>query len=214
MDAGLLPVKGLARAKTRLAPEFDDRQRRAIASALLDDALALCGSVEFLEWWVVSEDDDVLARAAGAGLKTVADPGTGLNDAVAAGVEEVLAAGAESVTVVPCDVPLAYRGDLVDLLDTGATSDIVLVPAGDDGGTNALFLSPPDLITPAFGTGSLQRHIALAERHRYRCSILSLARLALDVDTPADVDAFLESAGEFGGASAVLLREMRAEQAP
>ncbi|HEX2196573.1 MAG TPA: 2-phospho-L-lactate guanylyltransferase [Actinomycetota bacterium] len=214
MDAGLLPVKALARAKTRLAPDFDDGQRRAIATALLDDALALCASVEFLEWWVVSEDDDVLARASDAGLKTVTDPGTGLNDAVAAGVQEALAAGAESLTVVPCDVPLAYRGDLVDLLDTGATSDIVLVPAGDDGGTNALFLSPPDLIAPAFGTGSLQRHIALAERHRYRCSILSLPRLALDVDTPADVDAFLASAGEFGGKSAELLRKLRAEQAP
>ncbi|HEX2058564.1 MAG TPA: 2-phospho-L-lactate guanylyltransferase [Actinomycetota bacterium] len=213
MDAGLLPVKALARAKSRLAPDFDDVQRRAVAGALLDDALALCTSVEFLQWWVVSEDDDVLARASDAGLKTVADPGTGLNDAVAAGVREALAAGAASLTVIPCDVPLAYRGDLVDLLDTGATSEIVLVPSGDDGGTNALFLSPPDLIEPSFGTGSLQRHIALAERHRYRCSILSLPRLALDVDTPADVDAFLARAGEFGGKSAEVLRKLRAEQA-
>ncbi len=213
MDAGLLPVKALARAKARLAPDFDAGQRRAIATALLEDSLALCTSAEFLEWWVVSEDDEVLARASDAGLQTVADPGGGLNAAVAAGMKEVVAAGAESVTVVPSDVPLAYRGDLVDLLDTGATSDIVLVPAGDDGGTNALYLTPPDLIEPAFGPGSLQRHIALAEKERYRCSILSLPRMALDVDTPEDVDAFLAAAGEFGGRSAALLRKLRAEQA-
>lgn len=212
MDAGLLPVKALGRAKARLAPDFDEIQRRAIATALLEDALSLCTSVEFLEWWVVSEDDAVLARASEAGLKTVTDPGGGLNAAVAAGIGEALAAGAESVTVVPCDIPLAYRGDLVDLLDTGATSDIVLVPAGDDGGTNALYLSPPDLMPPAFGPGSLQRHIARAEQERYRCSILSLPRMALDVDTPADVDAFLAAAGEFGGRSAELLRKLRAEQ--
>lgn len=212
MDAGVLPVKALGRAKARLAPDFDESQRRAIAAALLDDALTLCASVDFLEWWVVSDDDEVLGRASEAGLKTVADPGDGLNAAIAAGVAQALAAGAESLTVVPCDVPLAYRGDLVDLLDTGATSDIVLVPAGDDGGTNALYLSPPDLIEPAFGPGSLQRHIALAAKERYRCSILSLPRMALDVDTPSDVDAFLAAAGEFGGKSAELLRKLRAEQ--
>lgn len=212
MDAGLLPVKALGRAKARLAPDFDESQRREIAAALLEDALGLCASVDLLEWWVVSDDEEVLARASEAGLKTVPDPGGGLNAAVAAGMEEAVAAGAGSLTVIPCDVPLAYRGDLVDLLDTGATSDVVLVPSGDDGGTNAMFLAPPDLIEPAFGPGSLQRHIALAERKRYRCAILSLPRLALDVDTPADVDAFLAAAGEFGGRSAELLRKLRAEQ--
>lgn len=213
MDAGLLPVKALTRAKSRLAPVFDGDQRRAIATALLEDALDLCAAVDFLQWWVVSEDDEVLRKASDAGLKTVTDPGAGLNDAVAAGMAKALAAGAESLTVIPCDVPLAYKGDLVDLLDTGATSDIVLVPSGGDGGTNALFLSPPGLIEPAFGPGSLQRHIALAEKQRYRCSILSLPRLALDVDTPEDVDAFLKSAGEFGGRSAALLRKLREERA-
>ena len=214
MDAGLLPVKALARAKARLAPDFDDAGRREIADALLDDALALCLSVDFLQWWVVSEDDEVLSRAMAAGLKTTADPGTGLNDAIAAGMEEAVAAGAESLTVIPCDVPLAYRGDLVDLLDTGATSDVVLVPSGDDGGTNGLFLAPPDLIRPAFGPGSLRNHIALAERHGYRCSILALPRLALDIDTVADVNAFLARAGSFGGRSAEVLRKLRGEQAP
>lgn len=213
MDAGLLPVKALARAKSRLAPLFDGTQRRAVATALLEDALDLCASVDFLDWWVVSEDDEVLRRASDAGLKTVTDPGQGLNAAVQAGIAEAVVAGAESLTVIPCDVPLAYEGDLVDLLDTGATSDIVLVPSGGDGGTNALFLSPPGLIEPAFGPGSLRRHIALAERERYRCSILSLPRLALDVDTPDDVDAFLASAGEFGGRSAKLLRKLREEPA-
>ncbi len=213
MDAGLLPVKALDRAKARLAPGFGDAQRREVAKALLDDALALCLSADFLEWWVVSDDEEVSARASAVGLRTVADRGTGLNDAIRAGTDEALAAGAGSVTVIPCDVPLAYRGDLVDLLDTGATSDVVLVPSGDDGGTNGLFLSPPDLIEPAFGPGSLRRHIALAEKHGYRCSILSLPRLALDIDTAADVDAFLARAGEFGGRSAEVLRKLRAEQA-
>lgn len=209
MDAGILPVKALARAKARLAPDFDEAQRLEIARALLDDALALCASVDFLDWWVVTDDPGVAALAEDAGLRLVPDPAAGLNGAIGAGVNAALAAGAGSVTVIPGDVPLAYRGDLVDLLDTGATSDVVLVPSGDDGGTNALFLSPPGLIEPAFGPGSLQRHIALAEREGYRCTILALPRLALDIDTPADVDAFLAKAGSFGGRTAEVLRKLR-----
>lgn len=214
MDAGILPVKTLSRAKARLAPEFGEVERREIADALLDDALALCLSADFLEWWVVTDDDEVAGRAGQAGLRVAREAGTGLNDAIATGARAAAAEGAESVTVVPCDVPLAYRGDLVDLLDTGATSDVVLVPSGDDGGTNALYLTPPDLLEPAFGPGSLQRHLALAERNAYRCSILALPRLALDIDTPADVDAFLAKAGSFGGRTAEVLRKLRAERAP
>lgn len=214
MDAGILPVKAPARAKARLAPDFDEAQRLEIARALLEDALALCVSVDFLEWWVVSDDPEVTALAEGAGLRSVLDRATDLNGAIAAGVSGALAAGAESVTVIPGDVPLAYRGDLEDLLDTGATSDVVLVPSGDDGGTNALFLSPPGLIEPAFGPGSLQRHIALAEREGYRCTILALPRLALDIDTPSDVDAFLAKAGAFGGRTAEVLRRLRGAPAP
>jgi 2-phospho-L-lactate guanylyltransferase (CobY/MobA/RfbA family) len=93
--------------------------------------------------------------------------------------------------VVPCDVPLAFKGDLVDLLDTGATSDVVVVPSERDGGTNGLYLNPPDLFAPRFGEGSLRRHIEIAEQKAVRCALLSLPRLALDIDTIEDVREFL-----------------------
>jgi 2-phospho-L-lactate guanylyltransferase len=190
MDAGIVPVKGLQRAKARLAEHLGATERAEVVAALLADTFALCESATFLSWWVVSDDETVLGDAAERGFATVADPGTGLNPALAAALDAAAQAGASSATIVPCDVPLAWAGDLQDLLDTGATSDVVVVPSRD-GGTNGLFLGPPGVMPPLFGAGSLRAHIEEAERRSIRCSILSLPRLELDIDTIEDVDAYL-----------------------
>ncbi len=191
MDAGLLPVKCFDQAKGRLGPEFGSDERALVARALWADAKELCLGAGFLEWWVVSDDAEVLADAGAAGLGTVTDSGRGLNPALRDGIEVLITSGADSVTIVPCDIPLAFSGDLEDLLDTGATSDVVVVPSGDDGGTNGLYLSPPALIEPSFGPGSMQSHVRAAERLKLRCTILDLPRMALDLDTIEDVDAYL-----------------------
>ncbi|MDQ3963131.1 MAG: 2-phospho-L-lactate guanylyltransferase [Actinomycetota bacterium] len=191
MDAGILPVKSLAEAKTRLRAVYGENGRVEIARALLADALALCAATDLLQWWVVSDDAEVTAAATGAGLATVADPGPDLNAALQAAIETAREAGAGSVTIVPSDVPLAWRGDIQDVLDTGATSDVVLVPSGD-GGTNCLYLGPPDVLEPSFGPGSLASHLAAAERLGLRCALLNVPRLELDIDTPDDVAALLE----------------------
>ena len=192
MDAGLLPVKRLDRAKGRLSGWLDPDERAALALALFEDALDLCSSTPWLRWWVVSDDGEVLTIAADRGFGTIEDEGTGLNDALKLAIAEVVNHGADSVTVIPSDVPLAYEEDVRDLVDTGATSDVVVVPSDDDGGTNGLYLAPPDLLEPRFGSASLKAHVdAAADRH-LRCSILALPRLALDIDTIKDVEAFLE----------------------
>lgn len=192
MDAGLLPVKRFDRAKGRLSGWMDPDERAALALALFEDALELCSSTPWLHWWVVSDDHDVLKTAADRGFETIEDEGTGLNDALKLAITDIVNHGADSVTVIPSDVPLAYEEDVRDLVDTGATSDVVVVPSDDDGGTNGLYLMPPDLLAPRFGSASLKAHVdAAADRH-LRCSILALPRLALDIDTIKDVEAFLE----------------------
>ena len=210
MDAGVLPVKPIAEAKTRLAPLFDGPARVEIARALLEDALALCASAGFLTWWVVSRDPKALAMAQARGLNTIAETGVGLNQAVTQAAAVVAGAGAGSMTVIPADVPLAWAGDLQDLLDTGATSDAVVVPAARGGGTNALYLQPPELIAPRFGPSSLQAYLSAAESGGHRCSILSLPRLALDIDTVVDIDAFLSRPKPATGATQTVLERLRA----
>jgi 2-phospho-L-lactate/phosphoenolpyruvate guanylyltransferase len=210
MDAGIVPVKRLSRAKGRLEGHFSRGDCTRIAHAMFEDALALCRAVDFISWWVVSDDSDVIEAAAAQGVSIHQDRGAGLNPALVEAIALVTEAGARSVTIFPSDIPLARRADLVDVLDTGATSDLVVVPSRADGGTNALYISPADLIEPQFGSGSLAAHVRKAEERRLRCSILPLERMELDIDTIDDVDAFLElSAREGAGRTAEVLRELR-----
>lgn len=203
-------MKHLKKAKSRLRAGLGAEATERVAAALLEDAFTLCSSVTFLTWWVVSDDTEVLERAQGRGFETLADEGAGLNEAVALATVTAKAGGATSVTVVPADVPLAWRGDVEDLLDTGATSEVVVVPSGADGGTNALYMSPPGLIDPHFGGSSLQAHLRAAEKGSFRCTVLALPRLALDIDTIEDVDELLRRQGEEPrSASGRLLLELR-----
>ena len=186
MDAGILPIKSPATAKQRLARDLDDAVHAAVVEALYLDALDLCVSSTGPTWWVVSDDETVLGEARKRGLATVRDDGTGLNPAVELALAEVRSRGAGSATVIPSDVPLARPDDIQDLLDTGATSDVVLVPSGADGGTNGLYMQPTDLLKPSFGPSSLQAHLEAASRAGSRCTVLPLTRLALDIDTIDD----------------------------
>ena len=95
MDAGILPVKSLSRAKGRLSEHFDDSGRSEIARALLEDALELCKSAPFLTWWVTSDDQEALMLAQSYGFNTVPDQTGTLNGALQQSVVQVLAEGAQ-----------------------------------------------------------------------------------------------------------------------
>lgn len=190
MDAGILPVKRLDAAKSRLDALFDPGQRRELAAAMLEDALDLCAAAKFISWHVLSADDTVLRKGAERGFATVEDPPSGgLNDSLTYAIERL--SKADSVTIIPADAPLATVAELQDILDTGAISDVVVVPAERDAGTNGLYLSPPDLMAPRFGESSFSSYLRNAHETGLRCSILPLEGLALDIDSPEDVDELL-----------------------
>lgn len=208
MHAGLLAVKHLQRAKGRLAPDLEAAERAEVARALFDDALDLCTATgDLLRWFVVSDDDLVLETAGARSLGAVRDSGRGLNPAVVVGLDRLRSEGASAVLVLPSDIPLATPEDVHDLLDTGATSDVVLVPSEGDGGTNGLYLASLDALEPRFGPGSLAAHMNAATEAGLRCSILARERLSLDIDTIDDVDDYLRlSAGASSRTRAVLER--------
>ena len=56
-------------------------------------------------------------------------------------------------------------------------------------GTNGLLLEPPGVIAPAFGTGSRERHEALAAAAGARCVVEERPAFQYDVDTVDDLAA-------------------------
>ena len=85
-------------------------------------------------------------------------PGRGRPVGAAAlrGIDAALERGAERVLLVPGDCPALDPAEVSALLAHDA--GVVIVPDRHGAGTNALLLTPPDVMAPAFGEGSFARH--------------------------------------------------------
>jgi len=205
-------------AKSRMAGALSADQRRTLALAMLADVLAVCQQADGLVAGTLAVVDEPAARALAmrAGAIMIADPGLGdMNAAVAAGVAAAHKLGAGTVLVVPGDVPLISRADLLALLEAaGSAPRSVVVGASRDGqGTNALLLRPLDVTTPAFGPPSVDRHVQLGLAAGAHTVVRAGLGLALDVDTPADLAtlATLAPAG-LGAHTAAALAHLPARQ--
>jgi len=187
--AAVLPVKSFGRAKQRLDAAVQQPARAGLAAAMVGDVLAALGRVEALDDVIVVTAEPRAAAAAGAaGAHVVHDPAeTGQSDAAALGVAAAVARGAARALLVPGDCPSLDPGEVAALL-TGDGS-VVIVPDRHGTGTNALLLTPPEVMSPAFGPGSFARHTARAAAAGASVRIAHAPSLALDVDTPGDLAA-------------------------
>jgi 2-phospho-L-lactate guanylyltransferase len=78
----------------------------------------------------------------------------------------------------------------------------VIVPDRHGDGTNALLLTPPDALTPSFGEASRQRHFDLAVAQGSVPEVIEVPSLALDIDTPEDLEVLQAAlAANRGGAA-------------
>src|SRR3954471_16848743 len=177
----ILPVKRFGRAKQRLGGAFPDRP--ALAAAMVGDVLEALGRGEELHHViVVTAEPDAAHAAREAGAQVVHDPAeAGQSAAAALGIA---AARAERVPLAPGDCTALDPGEVAALL--AHTAPVVIVPDRHGTGTNALLLTPPDVIAPAFGEGSFARHSALGGE---RVAVAAVPSLGLDIDTPDDLDA-------------------------
>jgi len=187
--AAVLPVKSFGRAKQRLDAAVQQPARAGLAAAMVGDVLAALGRVEALDdVIVVTAEPRAAAAARAAGAHVVHDPAeTGQSDAAALGVAAAVARGAARALLVPGDCPSLDAGEVAALLR--GEGSVVIVPDRHGTGTNALLLTPPEVMAPAFGPGSFARHTARAAAAGASVRIAHAPSLALDVDTPGDLAA-------------------------
>jgi 2-phospho-L-lactate guanylyltransferase len=192
----IIPVRGLERAKSRLAGPLDAEERRDLVSRLLQRAIgAATGSARIAGTIVVSSDPAALQLARAAGAATVTDLGTGLNPALELARTEAQARGATAVVVLPADLPWLERETLDRVLEAAAGAGagsrasaalVALVPDRHGTGTNVLVLAPPEAIDFAFGPGSRARHAA--EAAAAGAAYVELGGpLDMDLDTAEDL---------------------------
>jgi 2-phospho-L-lactate/phosphoenolpyruvate guanylyltransferase len=185
----ILPVKRFAAAKRRLAAGIDEARREALVAAMLEDVLEAIGAARTIERTIVVSDEPraaELARSAGAEV-TPDSSAEGHSEATLAGIGRAEALGAECVMLLPGDCPLLEPRELDRVLTGIPERYVAIVPDRHGSGTNALVLSPPNAIQPAFGEGSCARHVAAAREVGIPFAVEELPSLALDLDTPADL---------------------------
>ena len=177
--AVLIPVKAFAQAKRRLHMALSAPQRSALARAMADRVV---GAAHPLPVAVVCDDTEVAGWARDRGALVVWEPGRGLNGAVEAGIEHLVANGVTQVTVAHADLPRAS-----DLALVGDDPGITLVPDRYGNGTNVIVVPGDAGFRFSYGPGSFARHRNEAERLGIPFRVLDRPDLAWDIDEPGDV---------------------------
>jgi 2-phospho-L-lactate guanylyltransferase len=186
----IVPVKPLRRGKSRLAGELGDAERIELNRLLLERTIKTLTGLKAIERvLVVSRDSSALALARGLGARTVQEDGApSLNTALKRATVIAQVYALRGVLVVPADLPLLTGEDVETLLGRAVAPPVVVVaPDRHRRGTNALLLSPADLIEYDFGGSSFDRHCERARLAGARLEIVELPSLGLDLDLPEDL---------------------------
>lgn len=194
----LVPVRSLGDGKARLGQALDAEERETLILGLLGHTLrVLAGWPAGQRTHLISRDPQLLKLARSAGADPVHQPDGGdLNDALRLGREAARATGAGAVLCLPADLPLLSTDALDRLLDAADAALaagsgrplVVCAPADARDGTNALLLSPLDVIEPAFGEASLEAHVRAAARAEATLQLVIDPQLGFDLDTPEDLE--------------------------
>jgi 2-phospho-L-lactate/phosphoenolpyruvate guanylyltransferase len=193
----IVPVKRFGHAKQRLLSVLDRPQRAALVKAMLADVLRATTRCERVERVIVVTAEGRAERIALAHARRVATPievlqergDSGHPQAATLGIVRAKALNASCVALLPGDCPLVEAGELDAALERMHPGRVAVVPDRHGTGTNALLMSPPDAIAPGFGPGSRERHAGRADRAGHEVAVEPLPSLALDVDTPDDLEA-------------------------
>ena len=192
MRAILIPVKEFSRSKERLAPQFSEEQRTMLAAALCGDFFKVVSQVKGVERvYVVSKEYKALSLAKQLNWEIISErEQISESHSVDEASRYCQERGVSALLRLPIDIPLATATDIEAIF--AAAEDppcAVIVPSGDGTGTNALLRSPPTLFPSHFGPNSFVLHMQEAERAGARVKVIRNARIELDVDEPADLEA-------------------------
>jgi 2-phospho-L-lactate guanylyltransferase len=174
-----VPLKGGAATKSRLATVLTLRERLELADRMARHVVrVLKASGAVTDVVVICPE-----RNEGfADVRRIADPGGGLNAALAHAMD-----GAHGALVVHADLPLLTRGDIAALAAALDEADVAFAPDRHGHGVNALALRAGVSLPLCFGPASAARFRTGAALLGLRLREVRRRGLALDVDTPDDL---------------------------
>ena len=204
----LIPLNDLSKAKGRLAEILTAEQRAGLATATFA-TVALAAERAGLEVVVLAANPSDLADYEGVQVIPEDPAVAGLN----AQLEAALAGFAgRDVVIVHADLPLAKAAELVRVIDAAPPTPSATLVRSRDGGTNVMYLRPAGRFLLHYGPRSHALHIEAAEGAGIAVQTVESESLALDLDTPDDIEAFLAMPEAKGSPVRMILQQMLAGQ--
>lgn len=183
-------VKDLDHAKQRLGAVLDPKARRALALRNAERAIRAAAAGDYP--LVIGGSPEVKEIAKRLGVDAVIERRQqGQNVAAKLGISHALKGKARAVLILSSDLPLVTPKSVKEMLDVAGRvvpPAVVAAPALGRGGTNALYISPPDAISLHFGADSLSAFRQDAETKGVNFTVYKSDALALDLDEPDDLE--------------------------
>jgi 2-phospho-L-lactate/phosphoenolpyruvate guanylyltransferase len=204
MLALVIPVKSFQNAKCRLAGLLSPSERAELAYTMfLDVADSLSrapviAAGKEVQVVLLSNAQAAIEHARSMGWEILLEEQqSSESESIDQASRLLKRRGFQGVLRLPADVPLITVEDVQQLLHLASISGpVLLVPSHEGTGTNALLRRPPDLFPSRFGPGSLLLHQEEARRAGVEPQIARIARIAMDIDEPADLRRLLAESGE------------------
>jgi 2-phospho-L-lactate guanylyltransferase len=192
MKTVLLPVKDFRNAKQRLASALDTGSRANLARAMLSDVLeALSQAAAPNRVVVFTASDEVERMAHDVGFDVVLESAVDGHSAAVNSMVERLSATSTQILSIAGDLP-KLRAEEIDFVMNNAIEPITILPSRDGTGTNGVLFLPPASIRMEYGEGSFGRHMSKVAAEGHRAQVLNIPGIAFDIDTPEDLQAFLD----------------------
>jgi 2-phospho-L-lactate guanylyltransferase len=190
----IVPHRGLEAAKTRLATTLEPAERIMLASQLLQRVLAVSRQVTD-DVVVISPSRPLAEIVDAAGARLEVQRGMGLNEGLDQARSQAILDAIDTLVVLHGDLPNLRAEDvqtMIGALPSDGAPGVAIAPDRAGTGTNGLALRPPGVINFRFGSGSFAAHAAEVERTGVPAVAVDRAGLAFDLDTPADLQRWLE----------------------
>ena len=204
----VIPVKELDGAKQRLAGFLTEAERHRLAVPMLEEVLAALASATRLAGVaLVTLDPHATAIARHHNWRIITEGArTSHTGAVDAGRTILAAEGIAGILTLPGDIPAATAAEIDAAL--AAHTAFTIVPAHDEQGSNTVIVSPPLAVELRFGDNSYFPHLDAARAAGITPTIIQQPGIAMDIDHPADLAAFLRLPQSAGTRTRALLEAM------
>lgn len=186
----VVPIKPKGQAKSRLAGVLPTSACAALFKAMLHDVLAslsACDAIDGVLLVTSARRGRALARKFNAGL--FEDDGTvGLNGALDKAARHLQQKNVGRLLLLHGDLPAITPQEIQFMLAQHRdTPGMTIAPDLAEQGTNAMLVSPPDLLAFSYGINSFQRHWQAAQMLGIEPTVVRLPGIGLDIDEPADL---------------------------